>query len=106
MRFTARGTAALAKAAVERAEAYRPLIEWAFQQTSLYGPERSISHCEAAGQLNDRGIASPFGKRLSGGQSLRYARRLGLSDYSGSWKTGIPEHHGQRFRLNVDKALA
>ena len=84
MRFTARGTAALAKAAVERAEAYRPLIEWAFQQTSLYGRERSISHCEAAGQLNDRGIASPFGKRWSGGQLLRYARRLGLSPPPGT----------------------
>jgi hypothetical protein len=27
-------------------------------------------------------------------------------DYFGSWKTGTPEHRGQRFRLNVDRTLA
>jgi DNA invertase Pin-like site-specific DNA recombinase len=84
MRVAARGREALAKAAVERAESYRPLIEWAFRQTSLHGPERPISHSEAAAKLNDRGIASPFGRRWAGGQLLRYAHRLGLSPPPGT----------------------
>jgi DNA invertase Pin-like site-specific DNA recombinase len=84
MRVTALGRAALAKAALERAEAYRPHIEWAFRQSSLHGSERPISYLAAANKLNDRGIASPFGRHWSGGQLVRYARRLGLSPVPGT----------------------
>jgi DNA invertase Pin-like site-specific DNA recombinase len=84
MEVTARGRAALAKAAVERAEAYRPLIELAFRQTGIHDPDRPISHSEAAAKLNDRGIPSPLGKRWAGGQLHRYARRLGLAPPAGT----------------------
>jgi len=48
-RIRALGRAALARVAVERAEAYRPLIEWAFQQPGRYG--RPISRRDAAERL-------------------------------------------------------
>jgi DNA invertase Pin-like site-specific DNA recombinase len=84
MRVNAIGRAALAKAALERAEAYRPYIEWAFRQPSIHGPERPISYMAAANKLNERGIESPLGRRWSGGQLVRYAHRLGLSPVPGT----------------------
>jgi DNA invertase Pin-like site-specific DNA recombinase len=77
-RITRLGHAALHRAAIERAEAYRLQIEWAFRQTSRYGSGRPISFQAAANKLNDRGIPSPFGKGWAGGQLVRYANRLGF----------------------------
>src|ERR1700730_15789594 len=42
-RVSALGGAALSKAALERAEAYRLHIEWAFRQPGVYGSTRPIS---------------------------------------------------------------
>ena len=75
-RTSALGRAALSKLAMERAEAYRPHIEWAFRQPGVHG--RPISRRAAANQLNDRNIESPMGGRWSGEQILRMALRVGL----------------------------
>jgi DNA invertase Pin-like site-specific DNA recombinase len=84
MRITQLGLAALQRAAIERAEAYRLQIEWAFRQTSRYGSGRPISFQAAAAKLNERGIPSPFGRSWAGGQLIRYARRLGFSPPPGT----------------------
>jgi hypothetical protein len=52
-----------------------------------------------------------YRQHLHGQGGTRAIFRLMISDvntddYSGSWKTGIPEHRGQRFRLDVDRTLA
>jgi len=60
-RIRALGRAALARLAVERAEAYRPLIEWAFQRPGRYG--RPISRRDAAERLNERNIPCAMGGR-------------------------------------------
>jgi DNA invertase Pin-like site-specific DNA recombinase len=65
------------RAAMERAEAYRGHIEWAFRQPGEYG--RAISCMAAAKQLNDRNIQSPMGSTWSGTQIIAMARRLGLN---------------------------
>jgi DNA invertase Pin-like site-specific DNA recombinase len=65
------------KAAMERAEAFRPYIEWAFRQPGTKG--RPISYGAAADTLNDHNIESPWGKRWSGEQLKRMAPRIGLS---------------------------
>ena len=75
-RVSALGRAALSKAAVERAEAYRLHIEWALRQPGMYG--RPISRRAAANKLNERNIESAMGGRWSGDQLLRMAHRLGL----------------------------
>lgn len=64
------------KAAMQRSEAYRVHIEWAFRQPGDYG--RAISCCAAANKLNERNIPSPRGTVWSGDQLIRMARRLGL----------------------------
>ena len=46
------------------------------------------------------------GLRAETGKEKMVETRNEVSDYSGSWKTGIPEHRGQRFHLNVDRILA
>jgi len=76
-RIRALGRAALARVAVERAEAYRPLIEWAFQQPGRYG--RPISRRDAAEKLNERNIPCAMGGRWKAAQLLRMARRIGLN---------------------------
>ena len=76
-RVSALGRAALSKAALERAEAYRLHIEWAFRQPGMYG--RPISRRAAANKLNERNIESPMGGRWCGEQILRMAFRLGLN---------------------------
>jgi hypothetical protein len=81
---TALGRAALARAAQERAEAYRLHIEWALRQPSAYGSGRPISLSAAAKKLNDRNIESPAGGRWTGGAMLRMGRRLGLSHPPGT----------------------
>src|SRR5271169_6282413 len=75
-RVSALGSAALSKAAMERAEAYRLHIEWAFRQPGVDG--RPISYRAAADELNDRAIESPMGRHWTGHQLRRMARRLGL----------------------------
>ena len=76
-RISALANAGRRKAALERAEAYRPHIEWALRQPGLCG--RPISVGRAARALNERGIASPWGGRWGGTQLVRMGRRLGLS---------------------------
>jgi DNA invertase Pin-like site-specific DNA recombinase len=75
-RISALGSAALTKAARERAEAYRLHIEWALRQPGMYG--RPISRRAAANKLNERNIESAMGGRWSGEQLLRMAHRIGL----------------------------
>jgi hypothetical protein len=77
-RITALGHAAMQKAAVERAEARRLHIEWAFRQPSVHGGARPISYNAAAEKLNDRNVESVLGSRWSGSALIRTARRLGL----------------------------
>ena len=74
-RVSALGRAALVNAAIERAEAYRLHIEWAFRQPGING--RPISFCSAAKRLNNRNIESPMGGRWTGGAILRMGRRRG-----------------------------
>jgi len=76
-RVSALGRAALSKAAMERAEAYRLHIEWAFRQPGIGG--RRISYRGAANQLNERNLESPMGRGWTGHQLQRMARRLGLN---------------------------
>lgn len=76
-RVSALGRAALVKLALEQAEAYRPYIEWALRQPGRQGVE-PISFCAAAKKLNDRNVESCMGRRWSGQQLQRMARRLKL----------------------------
>ena len=74
----ARATAALFKAAMERAEAYRVHIEWALSQPGRLGIP--ISFNAAANELNEQHLASPMGGRWSSTSVRRIACRLGLRD--------------------------
>lgn len=76
-RISALGRAALIKLAMEQAEAYRPYIEWALRQPGRHGVE-PISFRAAARELNQRNIESCTGRRWTGQQLQRMARRLGL----------------------------
>jgi len=71
------GRAACAKAAMERAEAYRLHVEWALRQPGVNG--RPIAFCAAAHMLNERNIESPMGGHWHGSQLQRMAPRLGLN---------------------------
>lgn len=75
-RISALANAGRRKAALERAEAYRPHIEWALRQPGVRG--RPISLDRAAQALNERQIASPWGGRWGGEQLKRMGCRLGL----------------------------
>jgi DNA invertase Pin-like site-specific DNA recombinase len=77
------GSAALRKAAQDRAEAYRQHIEWAFRQPAVYGRGRPISLQGAANRLNDRNVASPYGGRWNGTQLRIMARRIGIEHPAG-----------------------
>jgi DNA invertase Pin-like site-specific DNA recombinase len=70
------GRAAILKATLEKAEAYRPYIEWAFRQPGPNG--RTISYRAAANKLNDRAVESPKGCSWSSGQLIKTARLLHL----------------------------
>jgi DNA invertase Pin-like site-specific DNA recombinase len=61
-------TAAVEKAAGERAEAYRLHIEWALRQPNLYG--RPIAFTAAASKLNERNIESPMRGFLDGASTV------------------------------------
>jgi hypothetical protein len=63
-RVSALGRAALSKAAVEGAEAYRLHIEWALRQPGMCG--RPISRRAPANKLNERNIESAMGGCWSG----------------------------------------
>ena len=76
-RASALGRAALRKAALERAEAYRMHIEWVLRQPGLYAG-RPISFRAAAQKLNDRNLESVRGGRWRGHQLQRMVIRLGL----------------------------
>jgi DNA invertase Pin-like site-specific DNA recombinase len=78
-RVTALGQAAIQKAALERAEAYRLHVEWAFRQPNPYSNARPISFYRAAGALNARNIESPTGRRWAGPQLQRMGIRLKLN---------------------------
>lgn len=82
LRVAALGRAACAKAAMERAEAYRMHVEWALRQLDVDG--RPITFCAAAKKLNERNIESPMGGRWQGSQLQRMAPRLGLIHPLGS----------------------
>lgn len=75
-RMQALSRAAVHKAAEERAEAYRPHLEWALGQPC--SSDRFVSAEAAACKLNDRKIPSPYGARWWSPSVLRLARRLGL----------------------------
>jgi DNA invertase Pin-like site-specific DNA recombinase len=77
------GSAALHKAAQDRAEAYRQHIEWALRQPAIYGRGRPISLQGAANKLNDRNVASPYGGRWNGTQLRIMARRIGIEHPAG-----------------------
>jgi DNA invertase Pin-like site-specific DNA recombinase len=78
-RVTALGHAAIKKAALERAEAYRLHVEWAFRQPNPYSNARPISFYRAASVLNARNIESPMGRRWTGEQLHRMGIRLNLN---------------------------
>lgn len=68
--------AALRKAAMERAEAYRVHIEWAFGHQDKFG--RPISCLAAADKLNEQHLQSPMGGRWYSTSVGLMASRLGL----------------------------
>jgi DNA invertase Pin-like site-specific DNA recombinase len=78
-RVTALGHAAIQKAALERAEAYRLHVEWAFRQPNPFSSARPISFYRAASVLNSRNIESPMGRRWTGAQLQRMGIRLKLN---------------------------
>jgi DNA invertase Pin-like site-specific DNA recombinase len=86
-RVRALGNAAIAKKAMERAEAYRPYIEWALRQPGMNG--RPISYTSAANRLNERNIESPTGRSWKGEQLQRMAARLGLNHPLGRVARGV-----------------
>lgn len=86
-RVSALGRAALVRATMEQAEAYRPHIEWAFRQRG--GDGGPISYRAAADKLNERNVESPMGRLWSGHQLRRTARRLGLDHPPGYLKNDL-----------------
>ena len=77
-RLRARANAALRKAALERAEAYRVYLEWALSQPGRSG--QPISFHAAAEELNARHLPSPMGGHWCSSNVARLACRLGLRD--------------------------
>src|ERR1700687_3089052 len=75
-RFQALSAAAVRKAAMERAEAYRVYIEWALRQPGKNG--RPILPSKAADKLNERQIEPPMGSCWRSDNVRRMATRLGL----------------------------
>ena len=75
-RVHALSVAAVRKAAMERAEAYRVYIEWALRQPGENG--RPILPSKAADKLNERQIEPPMGSCWRSDNVRRMATRLGL----------------------------
>jgi DNA invertase Pin-like site-specific DNA recombinase len=86
-RFSVLGQAATQTLANERAEAYRPYIEWAFRQPGADG--RPISYEAAAAKLNERNVKTPRDRRWRGHQLRRMALRLGLNHPQGYVKAVV-----------------
>jgi DNA invertase Pin-like site-specific DNA recombinase len=95
-RIQACSAAAVHKAAVERAEAYRMHIEWALRQPGWLG--RPITVYRAAAKLNERNIPSPWDKRWWGTSLGRMARRLGLR-HPGLPRTAMQRAEDNRVHL-------
>jgi hypothetical protein len=77
-RLQACAAAALRKAAMERAEAYRVHIEWALSQPGIQG--KPITFRGAGEKLNELHIPSPMGGRWSSMNVADIAVRLGLRE--------------------------
>jgi DNA invertase Pin-like site-specific DNA recombinase len=77
-RLQAAARAALRKAAMERAEAYRIHIEWALSQAGLHG--RPISFNRAGEKLNELQIPSPMGGRWRSNNVAPIAVKLKLRE--------------------------
>src|SRR5437763_7754201 len=75
-RLRALSAAALRKAAMERAKAYRVHIEWALRHQDKFGGPISLN--AAAGKLNEQDLESPMGGRWYSGNVGSMASRLGL----------------------------
>jgi DNA invertase Pin-like site-specific DNA recombinase len=75
-RVSAMGRAVIVQEALERAQAYRPHIEWALRQPGPQG--RPISFRGAAIKLNERNIETPLGGQWRGHHVQRMAARLKL----------------------------
>jgi DNA invertase Pin-like site-specific DNA recombinase len=86
-RVSARGRAAWVTLVNERAEAYRPHIEWAFRQPDADGGP--ISYRAAADMLNERKVKSPMDRGWTGHQLKRTALRLGLDHPPGCVKNDV-----------------
>ena len=86
-RVSALGRAVLVQEAIERAEAYRVHVEWAFRQPGVDGGP--ISYRAAAQKLNARNLESPTGRRWRGHALQRMARRLGLDHPPGYLKDDV-----------------
>lgn len=84
------GNAARRKSAMERAEAYRPYIEWALRQPGEYG--RPIAFDAAARALNARSIPSMMGARWNGVQLQRVAHRLGMNHPTATMRIDEARH--------------
>ena len=77
-RVTAAASAAIQKAAIERALLYRPNIAWALRQPGI--GSRPISCRAAAELLNGRNVCSPNGGPWKEAQLYRLARHFGLRE--------------------------
>jgi DNA invertase Pin-like site-specific DNA recombinase len=85
--LSAIANAARQEAADQRAEAYRPDIEWAFRQPGAYG--RPISFRAAAITLTERKIGGPRGGVLTGETLRLMTRRLGLTPQPARLPPGV-----------------
>ena len=96
-RIQAASAAAVRRAAIERAEAYRVHIEWALRQPGWLG--RPISAHRAARKLNERNLPSPWGKRWWGSTVMRMGQRLG-------WQSALANKRSpEPYRVHIEWAL-
>jgi len=90
-RFQSLGMAAVQKAALERAEAYRVYLEWALSQPGRWG--RPITYGQAARKLNERRLPSPKGRRWGANTVGNMCCRLGLPYRRGNTPPKILKAH-------------
>jgi DNA invertase Pin-like site-specific DNA recombinase len=83
--------AAIHRAAMERAEAYRVHIEWAVGHAGKWGGP--ISFNGAASMLNDQQLPSPMGGRWNSTSVRDIARRLKLPDRAAYVATEVLQDH-------------
>jgi DNA invertase Pin-like site-specific DNA recombinase len=77
-RVSAIAAVATQKAAMQRAETFRPHIDWVLLQPGAKG--RPITYQAAADKLNERNISAPNGGRWEWEHVRHLARRLGLRE--------------------------